>query len=226
MPGPPPRPAAGVPIRERLLEAAEHEFARHGYRGASLRRLTEAAGVALGNVGHIFGGKRQLFEETFARIYEPVLAARMSNLDALLARDPAPSVEALFDAYEDPIVGLLCREGGETHAMFAMRAVLEHEAYWPLVKDFMQRQGDGYPRAVAAAMAELPAEEALRRWTAAARHFFFSLNPYVHNVETPTAPDAADILRVRRESQSLPRLAAAEENLEEYPYSYRPGVDA
>ena len=46
------------PGKERILDAAERLFARHGFYGISVRDITEAAGVDVALVSYHFGGKR------------------------------------------------------------------------------------------------------------------------------------------------------------------------
>ena len=48
----------------RLLEAASEEFARHGYGGARIRQIVDAAQVNLAAVNYYFGGKQGLYRET------------------------------------------------------------------------------------------------------------------------------------------------------------------
>ncbi len=53
----------GEATRRRLLEAAEHVFAAHGYHEASIVKITEHAGIGLGTFYLYFDGKQQIFEE-------------------------------------------------------------------------------------------------------------------------------------------------------------------
>lgn len=62
-------PATGRPLtkrgeatRRRILEAAEQVFAEHGYHEASIVKITERAGVALGTFYLYFDSKRTVFE--------------------------------------------------------------------------------------------------------------------------------------------------------------------
>lgn len=62
-------PATGRPLtkrgeatRRRILEAGEHVFAEHGYHEASIVKVTEQAGVALGTFYLYFDSKRSIFE--------------------------------------------------------------------------------------------------------------------------------------------------------------------
>ncbi|WP_238695168.1 TetR/AcrR family transcriptional regulator [Ornithinimicrobium flavum] len=58
-----PRTPRGARTRARLLEAAEDVFATVGYHEASIVRITEQAGVALGTFYVHFPGKKEIFDE-------------------------------------------------------------------------------------------------------------------------------------------------------------------
>ena len=62
-PRPAPRTARGARTRARLLQAAEDVFATVGYPDASIVRITELAGVALGTFYVHFTGKKEIFDE-------------------------------------------------------------------------------------------------------------------------------------------------------------------
>jgi AcrR family transcriptional regulator len=52
----------------RLLEAAAHEFARHGFVATRVREIVEAAGANLAAVNYHFGGKDGLYQATLAHL--------------------------------------------------------------------------------------------------------------------------------------------------------------
>jgi len=49
--------------RHRILEAAGEIFAECGYRGATVRRICERAGVNIAAINYYFGGKEKLYSE-------------------------------------------------------------------------------------------------------------------------------------------------------------------
>jgi len=53
----------GALTRQRLIEAAEQVFAQLGYHDASIVKITEAAGVAMGTFYLYFRGKKEIFDE-------------------------------------------------------------------------------------------------------------------------------------------------------------------
>ena len=53
---------------QRLLDAAAHEFARHGYVATRIRDIVDAAGANLAAVNYHFGGKEGLYQATLAQL--------------------------------------------------------------------------------------------------------------------------------------------------------------
>ena len=58
-----PRTPRGARTRANLVEAAENVFATVGYHDASIVKITEQAGVALGTFYVHFAGKKEIFDE-------------------------------------------------------------------------------------------------------------------------------------------------------------------
>lgn len=56
-----------IPTRDRLLDAAADLFARHGFRGASVRQICDLARANPGAVSYHFGGKKQLYRLVLRR---------------------------------------------------------------------------------------------------------------------------------------------------------------
>ncbi|MFE7030684.1 TetR/AcrR family transcriptional regulator [Streptomyces sp. NPDC057621] len=89
--------------RTQILDAAEHLFAEHGYRGTSVRAITTLAGANLAAVGYHFGSKAELMAAVARRVIEPINAAQCTGLDKLLARTPDPPVSELVEAFVGPL---------------------------------------------------------------------------------------------------------------------------
>ncbi len=103
--------------KERILDAAEVQFAEKGYHGASLRAVTEAAGVNLAAVNYHLGSKAGLFQAVFARRIGPINRERLRLLDELEAGRPAAlgSVDELLRCFLKPALDLC---GDPAHAAF------------------------------------------------------------------------------------------------------------
>ncbi|GAA0977485.1 TetR/AcrR family transcriptional regulator [Nocardiopsis tropica] len=94
---------ASPDTRTQLLDAAEHLFAERGYRGTSVRAITDLAGANLAAVGYHFGSKAELMSAVARRVVEPINAAQCAGLDRLLARTPDPAVADLVEAFTGPL---------------------------------------------------------------------------------------------------------------------------
>lgn len=73
----------GRATRDQILDAAREVMRGHGYGGATMRAVADAAGVRLSLVHYHFGGKRQLFAELLEYENEQLLTRQR----ALFARD-------------------------------------------------------------------------------------------------------------------------------------------
>jgi AcrR family transcriptional regulator len=94
---------AAPDTRAQILDAAEHLFAEHGFRGASVRAITDLAGANLAAVAYHFGSKAGLLTAVIRRVVEPINAAQRTGLDLLLARTPDPSITELVEAFAGPL---------------------------------------------------------------------------------------------------------------------------
>lgn len=85
--------------RDRILDQAEHLFARHGFGGVSLREIATASGVRHRTVQHHYGSKEELFQTVLCRwdhrVPELLLAAVGEQGDLESAVKVA--VDQLFD---------------------------------------------------------------------------------------------------------------------------------
>lgn len=105
---------SGSSTRERILAAGELLFAEHGYAAASLREVTELAGVNLAAVHYHFGSKEGLFTEMLRARIEPINRRRVEMLEGALAESGGGplSLEALFRIILRPLADALEGEGG------------------------------------------------------------------------------------------------------------------
>ena len=82
--------------RQNLLQAAAEEFAREGYRGANINRISTAAGFAKSTVYNHFPSKRALMVELIketAKTHYDFIAERVEPSD-----DPVIRLELFFEA--------------------------------------------------------------------------------------------------------------------------------
>jgi AcrR family transcriptional regulator len=92
--------------KERILDAAEKLFASRGFHGASLRTITNDAGVNLAAVNYHFGSKNALIESIFDRRLKPLNQVRFANLEAVREKAAKerrlPTVSEVLRAFIEP----------------------------------------------------------------------------------------------------------------------------
>ncbi len=125
--------------RTRLLDAAEIVVSNHGFGGASLREITEKAGVNVALVKYHFGSKDGLVEAMMLRRIQPLDARRLALLDAVEAATPhgALRLEDVLEALIRPPVevGL----SGTEEAKRFLRLIGRVFAEPPVVMNLMGR---------------------------------------------------------------------------------------
>ncbi|MEX1081692.1 MAG: TetR/AcrR family transcriptional regulator [Halofilum sp. (in: g-proteobacteria)] len=141
----PGRPRGDSQLRDRLLEAALAEFAEHGFGGASMRRIAQAAGATPAMAHYYFGDKRGLYRAILEHTLAPALAEiRGQTQEALEGGDPiARFVRAFMRrlAGEPGIAAVLARDlltpdseirevlirGSGRSGADAVRGIIRHE---------------------------------------------------------------------------------------------------
>ncbi len=98
--------AGGHETRERILDAAEALFSRHGFQSVSVRQITGEAGVNVAAVNYHFGSREALISEVLSRVLDPINRERLRLLDVFEAEaggEPVP-VERIVEAAFRPVV--------------------------------------------------------------------------------------------------------------------------
>lgn len=87
----------------RLLDAAEREFAGHGFAAARLARIARAAGTNERMVHHYFGGKQGLYEVVLRRVSDELVRGLLPVVTVHADREPAAAYEATIRACFDAV---------------------------------------------------------------------------------------------------------------------------
>ncbi len=142
--------------KSRILGAAEHLFARSGYRGTSLRAITREAGVNLAAVNYHFRSKEALLQEIFFRKLGPLNRERVQLLEAAEAASGGKAVpvheilraliQPLFQQREDDQLW-------ETGFRVLLGRVYTEPSLWRVIQQEMK---DVLPRFVHALERALP----------------------------------------------------------------------
>lgn len=156
--------------RDRLLDAAEALFARHGVEAVSLRSVNSAAGLNVGAAHYHFGSKDALVENVLVRRMHGAMARRMELVDALEASGDVPSTTAIVETIVTPLAELI--EADPEHGRDYVRVVARLYAdrsptLWGLVLGTYLRGIDRLDAMLAAANPDVPPDVLRMRRTLA-----------------------------------------------------------
>lgn len=147
--------------REQIVDAAEILFAKNGYKGTSLRQITEHAGANVAAVNYHFGTKENLLIEILDRVVVPINARRIQLLDDFEDQG-APNIRQVLEAFLLPDIHTLkeLRQRNPALPRFVARMYSENSA---LMQEIMGQQfediGHRFGKAIGTALPHLSAEE-------------------------------------------------------------------
>src|SRR5215217_1940147 len=96
---------AAPDMRERILDAAEDHFSRHGFWGVTLREVAQDAKVDTALLHYYFDTKRGLFDAVFARRAAIINDERIESIDVYEREaGSAISAEGVINAFLQPIL--------------------------------------------------------------------------------------------------------------------------
>jgi AcrR family transcriptional regulator len=99
---------APTDTKQSILDASEILFARDGYRGTSIRAITEEAGVNVAAVNYHFGSKKRLLEEVIKRRILPLNQIRRKRIeevrDRARSRGRHPDIKDILVAFIEPTI--------------------------------------------------------------------------------------------------------------------------
>ncbi len=119
-------PSSGT--REKILDAAEVEFSRHGYEACSLRMISDAHDINLGLIPYYFGGKESLLSAAYFRRSESLVDRRKALLRDAKGRfgDKAIPVEEIIRCFIVPLVEMT-RDGEGPRAWIRLQGLLRSD---------------------------------------------------------------------------------------------------
>jgi len=114
---------------ERMLDAAEYLFARHGLNGVTLRDVALKVGVHTSLMHYYFVDKRRLFEAVFTRRAGITSSRRLDALDRYEREcSGAPTVEGALRAFLDTDLDLYINGGDGWRNFAAFAAQVSNSA--------------------------------------------------------------------------------------------------
>ncbi len=109
---------------ERILDAAQKLFAERGLDATSVRDITAEAGCNVAAVNYHFGGKENLYLESFRAMLGPLREQRLSMIEELMGRDPAPTLEEYLTGFAEGFLEPLVDESlGRRFMLFVSREI-------------------------------------------------------------------------------------------------------
>jgi AcrR family transcriptional regulator len=132
-------------MRQRILDAATAEFARHGLGGARIDRIAKAAGANKRMIYYHVGDKEALYLATLELTYERIrVAERRLNLEALSPREAIARLLAFTWQYyiDNPEFLALLNEENAHRARYLRKSRKVKEMHSPFVAsiaDILQR---------------------------------------------------------------------------------------
>ena len=148
-----------VKRKDRILDAAEALFAKHGFDGVSMRKVAETASVDLALSSYYFGNKRGLFDAVLMRRAEVLNETRLAALERCKAEagEGGPTVEAIINAFLEPMLAHVYQEDEGWRHYFELVAQVNSSFEWggqlmtkyfdPLVRQFMEALKKALPNA-------------------------------------------------------------------------------
>ena len=126
-----------IDTKTRILDAAEHLFARDGFHSTSLRAITGQAQVNLAAVNYHFGSKDALLQAVFERRLHPLNQIRQDLLEQVLhtarQQNMHPRVIDLIGSFIEPTLAFRQSESGaQDFTTLVGRALIEPD---PTVRD-------------------------------------------------------------------------------------------
>ncbi|HEY4368277.1 MAG TPA: TetR/AcrR family transcriptional regulator [Steroidobacteraceae bacterium] len=117
--------------RERILNAAEDHFSRHGFWGVTVREVAEQAKVDTALLHYYFDTKRGLFDAVFARRAEIMNKERIDAIDAYEKSSGAGiTVEGVINAFLEPTLVRAAQGDPQWHSYFALIAQVNNTPVW------------------------------------------------------------------------------------------------
>ena len=137
--GKPPRPraAAAEPSkRERILREAERLFALHGFHGASMRDIAQAAQVGVSVVVYHFETKQNLYRALFEQ-HKGLFERRLAELRAVTDYAASDAVERIVAAFAAPVMALQATPEGRYYSLLTVREASDpQEASRGIIRDY------------------------------------------------------------------------------------------
>lgn len=182
--------------RERLLDAAEHLFATHGFEATSVRAIVAEAAVNVAAVHYHFGSKEALIRAVFDRRIERINQKRLELLNQSIAAagDQPPPLESIINAFIAPALQLIMskKDGSSNFARLMARLHAEPVELQRAIKAGFHEVMEEYNAALRNALPHLPMTEIQWRFKFGVGAMGMTMMSNCHLSEGNEIPPAAE----------------------------------
>jgi AcrR family transcriptional regulator len=211
-----PKQARAKGTRERILEAALHQFAEFGVMGASLRDISARAEAPLSALHYHFGSKEDLYSAAVEHGFRQLAAGRLDLLRKLEASTRTPALEAVLEAFIVPTLKLAAAADGLAYLRLQARMYDAREVNNDRLMYVVLEANAPFRRAIAQALPDLPEDQLIRGYRALVRDVLGAIADPTYEILTgkPSLPAGkgartlVDLL-VRYHAAGLRALCAA-----------------
>jgi AcrR family transcriptional regulator len=146
-----------------ILDAAEQVFGTHGFEGASMRMISEAAGVAQSLLHYHFSTKEGLYTAVFARRSALSTQYRRNRLNELFESNPSASLEEVLEIFATPLPQFFRKKGNSPYylQMVAEVTLAPDERSKRIVKQYHDPSGHDMIAAIRRCLPSLSQEKAV-----------------------------------------------------------------
>jgi AcrR family transcriptional regulator len=118
--------------KERILDAAEHLFAKHSFDGVTVRQIMSRAGADVALAYYHFKSKRDLFDAVLLRRAKTLNELRLAALEEVEQRHPKdpPTIEEIIEAFTRPMLEILDEQPDEWRDYMALIAQINNSPQW------------------------------------------------------------------------------------------------
>jgi AcrR family transcriptional regulator len=117
--------------QEKILDAAEDHFSKHGFYGVTIREVAQQAGVDTALLHYYFGSKQGLFDAVFRRRAEVMNKERLASINEYAQRmGDRVTVEGAIEAFTGPVFEDEAKSSPGWRNYFALLAQVNNTPVW------------------------------------------------------------------------------------------------
>jgi AcrR family transcriptional regulator len=182
--------------KDRILDAAELLFARHGFDAASMRLIASTADVNLAAINYHFQSKEALMHAVYARRIGPINERRVQLLHQYLASvgDWPLEPEPILEAFSQPVIEAFEHSPHTPLLMVRVLYLQDRETFRQIFESLFRTTGMQYLQALSRALPHLSPDQIFLRMQ-------FFLGSFLHSMREAKpcgrSPAAGSSLRVK-----------------------------